>query len=136
MAHRLSAKELKEDLDHILHTLWNIDPDSPFYHELRSNKDIKKDLVGALILDAIWGTYDDIKKQFSSSNSEARKVRTLMCYFYYLQYKKIEFTRVSDFDKEDYDTFRTNPKVWRITDNTFLNIIILSLSLKHLAQVH
>ena len=128
MARRLSAQELKEDLDYILHMSWDIDPDSLFYHELRSNRDIKKDLVGALILCSIWGTDDDIKKRFSAYDSEARKVRTLMCYFYYLQHKRIEFTRVSEFDKEDYNTFRTNPKLWSVMNNKFTGIMCYYLN--------
>ena len=82
--HRLSEQELKEDLDHILHALWDIHPDSPFYDKIRGNKDIKRNLTSALILDTIWMTDNGVKDQFSASDSKARKVRKLMCYFYYL----------------------------------------------------
>ena len=86
MSTRLSREELKEDLCHILHTMWGIHPRSPFYNNVRNSKAVKRNLITGFVTFPITSTDDDIKECCSASDAEARKVIILLCYFYYLQH--------------------------------------------------
>ena len=95
----LTEGESQDELNHIFRTLWDVHSNSPFYVNVASSRKFRRNLKSIFVSDVIWMDDDDIKKQFSASDVEARKVRAVCCYFYYLQCKKVKFTRFSNFDK-------------------------------------
>ena len=112
MPTRLIEDESQDELDHIFHILWDFHPNSPFYNNVMNNRNFRRNLENFFVFDVIWMTDDDIKKSFSASDVEARKVRTLWCYLHYLQHKKITFTQFSKYDKMDHYYFMSTPICW------------------------
>ena len=74
-----------------------------------NNKRFKRNnLLIAFTRDLIIMTEAEIKEDYSASDLDIRKLKTLANYFYYLQYKKITFSKFSNFSKKEYDNFKSN----------------------------
>ena len=75
----LTEGESQDELDYIFRTLWDIHPNSPFHVNVLDSRKFRRNLTSIFVSDVIWMDDDDIKKLFSASDVEARKVRTLRC---------------------------------------------------------
>ena len=108
-------KEANEDIDYVLHNLWNINLHSSFYKHFKRNIRLMSDMTMCC-----KSCYDyELKEDFHASESEIREIRTLCFYSYYLFYENTHLKRYSSIVKEDYDKFKSQPRLWKSLDKDY-----------------
>ena len=105
-------KEVNEDIDYVLHNLWNISRHSSFCKSFKRNIRFMSDMTMQLKL-----SHDhEIIENFKASKSELRKMRTLCFYSFYLFNENKPLKRYSSITKKDYEIFKSQPHLWKSLD--------------------
>ena len=106
-------REANEDIDYVLHNLWNIDLHSSFHKSFKRNTRLMSDMKMRCML----SSDHELKDDFKASESEIRNMRTLCYYSYYLFNENKPLKLCSSIIKEDYEKFKSHPLLWKSLDN-------------------
>lgn len=98
-------KEANEDIDYVLHNLWNINLYSAFYKSFKQNVRFMSDMK----MHCMLSNEHELDDNFKASESEIRKMRTLCFYSYCLFNENKPLKRYSSIIKEHHETFKSQP---------------------------